>query len=79
MSHKRVVAWKVLRKALLAKGISVGSRGSEAKLSRRNPDGTRTVYILQHECCRGPNAMVWAIHLHRIVRKFDLTDKDLDD
>jgi len=77
VTHRRVVSWRVLRKALQAKGVEIGSRGSEAKLQRRNPDGSVETYILQHECCRSPNSVVWATHLRRIAGKFGLTDDDL--
>jgi len=77
MSHRRVVSWKVLRRALEARGVVIDHRGSEAKLLRREPDGTTSVYILQHECCRSGSSTVWATHLSRIKRKFALTDDDL--
>jgi len=77
MTHRRVVSWRVVRRALEARGVGIGTRGSEARLQRRNPDGTFETYILQHECCRSPSAIVWATHLRRIVWKFGLTEDDL--
>lgn len=77
MSHRRVVQWRRLRKALLEKGVNVDHRGSEAFIWRMNPDGTKTVHVLQHKCCSSPNAIVWTDHLKAIQRKFGLTDAEL--
>ena len=73
----KVASWKHLRKALKANGISIGSRGSEAKLTKVLPDGTFLMYVLQHECCRSPSATVRADHLAAIKRRFSLTDEEL--
>ena len=69
--------WKKLRKALKTAGVHVDSRGSEAKLSRENPDGTVDLYCLQHECCRSASSVVWDPHLAAIRRKFGLTHDDV--
>jgi len=73
----KVTSWKKLSKALKANGIDIDNRGSEAKLTKRLPDGTVLMYVLQHECCRSPSATVRADHLSAIKRKFALTDEDL--
>lgn len=76
MPHKRVRPWRDVKAALIARGIDVGNAGSEGKLTKLLPDGTKVVHILQHKCCESPSAIVWAKHLSEIKRKFGLNDDD---
>ena len=72
----RTIKWGRLEAALRAKGVTIEDHGSEKKLLLTLPEGTR-MYVLQHPCCRSRNSDVWATHLSKIKRKFDVTDDDL--
>ena len=73
----KVTSWKKRKKGLRANGITIDSRGSEAKLTKVLSDGSFLMYVLQHECCKSASATVRADHLAAIKRKFALTDDGL--